>query len=443
MKEEFLHYAWQYRLFAQESLVTIQGDPIKVIDVGQRNLNAGPDFFNAKILIGNTMWAGNVEIHLSASDWYLHSHHLDSSYDSIVLHVVWRSDSTIYRKNGEVIPQLILPITAETIKRKNLLDSGECWIKCERFWNELNPQFFTIQLSKLLYERLHRKADVVFALLKATQNDWEEVFYKLLLKSFGLHVNSFPFEQLSKSLPLAYIRKHRDNLFQLEALLLGQASLLGENDLDDYQHRLKSEYSFLKSKFQLLPIDKNIWKFSKMRPSNFPTIKLAQFASLLFRTDNLFSSLLQARNIETIRGIFKVAPSSYWDTHYQLGKTSVYRSKQLSENTIDLLIINAVIPLLFAYAQQREDEVLLERLFTFLEQLPPENNATISGWKYLNVVAKNAYESQALIELKREYCDLKKCLRCAIGHTLLSLSSDPSKCTSKMQKPKERKSKIL
>lgn len=422
MKEEFLHYAWQYRLFAQENLRTTDGESLTIVDVGQKNVDAGPDFFNAKVLIGNTLWAGNVEIHLAASDWYHHSHHEDFCYDTVILHVVWNSDIVVYRKNGETIPQLVLPISHETIKRKGLLDLGGCWIRCEKFWNELNPKFLDIQLSKVLYERLQRKSEEVFLLLKSTKNDWDEVFYRILLKSFGLHVNSLPFEQLSKTLPLAYLRKHRDNLFQLEALLLGQASLLDCENSDEYQKLLKREYCFFSSKFDLKPIDKNLWKFSRMRPSNFPTIKIVQFASLLHHSDKFLSNLLSVTDVESIRGMFRCTPSTYWDTHYQLGKHSVYRSKQLGESTIDLLIINAVVPMLFTYAQQKEDELLMERAFTFLEALSAEHNSIVDGWKNLGVGVDNAYRSQALIELKRQYCDLHKCLRCSIGHALLTTS---------------------
>ena len=249
MKEEFLHYAWQYRLFVQDDLKTIDGESVTIVDVGQKNIDSGPDFFNAKIIIGNTLWAGNVEIHLLASDWYQHSHQEDFCYDSVILHVVWRSDTIIHRHNGESIPQLVLPISDEILKRKGLLDLGGNWIRCEKFWQELNPQFFDIQLSKILYERLLRKGEEVLCLLELTKNDWEEVFYRVLLKSFGLHVNSLPFELLSKSLPLSYLRKHRDNLFQLEALLLGQASLLEAENSDEYLKLLKREYCFLSKTF--------------------------------------------------------------------------------------------------------------------------------------------------------------------------------------------------
>ena len=420
MKEDFLHYAWQYRLFAQENLRTVEGDSLTVIDVGQRNLDSGPDFFNAKILIGSTLWAGNVEIHLSASDWYQHAHERDLCYDTVILHVVWRSDATIYRRNGEIIPQMVLPVSREAIRRKGLFDLGGYWNQCENFWDELTPQFLNIQLSKMIYERLCRKSIEIFNLMESTKNNWEEVFYRILLKSFGMHINALPFEQLSKSMPFSYLRKHRDNLFQLEAMFLGQASLLGEDDLDEYQKLLRREYCFLSRKFNLKPIDEKLWKFSKMRPTNFPQIKIVQFASLLHHSDNMFSSLLKIKDIDILRNMFRTSPSEYWNTHYQLGKPSIFRPKQISRTTIDLLIINAVVPTIFAYSQYKEDENLMEQAFSFLESLPAEKNRVIKGWENLGVEVESAYKSQALIELKREYCDVRKCLRCGIGHTILN-----------------------
>ena len=420
MKEDLLQYAWQYRLYDGSRLLTVDGEPISVINVGELNRDAGPDFFNVKVKIGGTIWAGNVEIHVAASDWYKHHHDEDPRYDSVVLHVVERSDTRIRRTNGDVIPQLELRLDEATLAKYEDFRRPHQWIHCEKHWERITHEFLQLQLCRMLHLRLSRKTEEIFALLEQNHNNWSEVLYRLLAKSFGMHTNAQPFDQLAQSLPIPCLAKHKDHTEQVEALFFGQAGLLEEAPSDDYEALLQREYNFLRHKFGLTPIDPSLWKFARMRPNNSPYVRIAQFAALVHRSNNLFSMILEHMRLAEIRQALRADLSAYWHTHTRFGASSPYSTKRMSDNTLDLLIINAVCPILYAYAIRKEDETIQERIMSLLELIPPEKNHTIEGWKRFGVCAENAFQSQALIELKTQYCDTRKCLQCSIGHKLLA-----------------------
>lgn len=420
MNESLLQYAWQCKHFKMTQIQTVDGIPLEIIDVGQLNKDAGPDFFNAKVKIGTTMWAGNIEIHLSASDWYRHHHENDLRYDSIILHVVEKSDMRIYRKNGEVIPQMVIELEANMKRNYDLLSQSNGWIRCSALWTNIDKDYLNFQLTRMICERIHRKSREIAQLLESNKNDWSSTFYLVLLKSFGMHTNALPFELLAKSLPLRVLAKHKNNLMEVEALLLGQAGLLHDQPQDEYEATLRKHYDYLRKKFELTPIDGTLWKYSKMRPSNFPHVKIAQFAALIHVSDHLFSKIMESKSNEQIRNLFQCKTSLYWESHYKFGKESAHRSKHLDDSTINTLIINAAVPLLYIYGEKHENQTMQESVLQLLEGIPPEKNNIIERWKELGQEVSNAYQSQALIELKTQYCDLNKCLCCSIGHHLLS-----------------------
>ena len=424
MKEELLHYVWQYRLFATEQLKTTHGEKIEIIDCGKRNEDAGPDFFNAKIKIGKTLWAGNVEIHTTSSEWMQHNHHKDKSYDSVILHVVEKANHIVYRQNGEEIPQMEITVKKDVKERHEQLLSFKTWIRCEPWWNRLSPEFTHLYLSRLLNGRFIRKTEAIIGHLVQNNNHWEETFYLFLARNFGMNTNSLPFEMLAKSLPLALLGKHKNSLLQIEAMLFGQAGLLHSEknkDDDEYLQILQREYAFLSNKFTLSPIDSSLWKFAKIHPANFPHIRIAQFAALIHQSRKLFSNLLETNDPDKLRNLFRCKASTYWETHYSFGESSPKRTKAIGEKSIDTLMINTVVPFLFAYSIKKDLPEAQEKAYTLLEKIAPEQNNIIKKWETFGIKAQNAYDTQALLELKKQYCDEKRCLQCGIGHKLLSV----------------------
>ncbi len=425
MNENLLQFAWQCKLFSFKNLHTTNGSSIEIIDVGQLNHDAGPDFFNAKIKIDNTFWAGNVEIHRNASDWFKHHHETDDRYDSIILHVVEKSDVQIYRKNGELIPQIELSVLQCVKERFEEIKKGEGWIRCEKLWATIDPIFLKFQIAHLTYERVFRKSQMILDLYHANRNDWASTFYQVLCRSFGMHTNTLPFELLAKSLPLNYIAKQRSNLIDIEALLFGQAGLLPATSDESYERALIQSFKHLQAKFSLTPINANLWKFSKMRPSNFPHIRIAQLASMIYHSNHLFSKIIDTKDLTTIRNLLHCTASPFWDTHYRFGKESSKLNKTLTSSAINSLIINAIIPIKFAYYGLKGNELSQDDTLQLLEMIPPEKNNIVEGWKHLDLLSNDAFTSQAIIELKTQYCDLGKCLRCQIGHHLLQQPHRP------------------
>lgn len=425
MKESILHYVWQYKLFPFHNLRTTENETVEIIDVGQYNTDAGPDFFNAKIRIGDTLWAGNIEIHTFSSDWNKHKHQDNKAYDSIILHVVKKADVNIFRKNGNKVPQLELVIPESIEYNYNELLQGKKWIACADKISTVPRIFIQNWKNALLTERLEQKTQAISRILKENNRHWEESFYIILARNFGFGTNSQTFEELAKSLPLNILAKHKNNLFQLEALLFGQSGLFPENATDDYTENLKKEYAFLASKYNLeQKIDNSRWKLLRLRPVNFPHIRIAQFATLIHSSSKLFSKILEQPEIKYLRALFASEPSEYWQTHYTFSTgESKKQTKKLGKQAVDTILINTVVPFLFAYATIKGNQELKDKAINLLEEIPAEKNAIITNWENTGVDCHSAFDSQALLQLKRDYCDNKKCIRCRIGHKVLTVDS--------------------
>jgi hypothetical protein len=422
--EEFLQYVWENRLFFAENLKTTNGEQLEILNVGRRNTDSGPDFFNAKIKIDDTIWVGNIEIHKNASDWTKHNHQTDKAYNNVILHVVENSDQPIARNDAEEIATLILQYPGQLkINYQNLLDA-KTWIACQNQFHKIDPIILQLGFNRLMIERLEDKTDEILTRLQQNSNDWNTTFYHVLARMFGFKVNAVPFELLAKSLPLEVLAKHKSSLFQIEALLFGNSGLLNDQLLgDDYYINLRNEYSFLHKKYNLKGIDGHLWKFMRLRPGNFPTLRISQFAALIHRSHGLFSKIIEIENLSELKGLFKVQASGYWTTHYSFNKTSTRNSaKELGEISVDMIIINVVIPFLFVYGEKQNKEYLKNRALEFLEQLPSEINSIVENWAKLGVHSRSAFESQALLQLKNKYCERKKCLNCQIGVKLVRSS---------------------
>jgi Protein of unknown function (DUF2851) len=423
MKEDFLHYLWKFKKFDTLNLKTCDGEDITIINVGQYLELAGPDFFNSQITIGNQKWAGNVEIHLKSSDWYVHHHERDEAYENVILHVVWEHDTEIFRKNNSEIPVLELKkyVDAATIANYQSLISPKSWIFCEKQLKEIDDFTINNWLERLFFERLERKSKPIFELLEQTNQDWEGVLFCLLAKNFGLNTNGEIFLKIAKSIPFSIIRKESFEVENLEALLLGNSGLLDSEKEDSYFKDLKFRYFYLLHKYQLEKEIIEPVQFFKHRPDNFPTIRLSQLANLYLVQQNLFSKINTSNSVKSIYKTFDVSASDYWQNHYQFDKESPRKRKKLSKSFIDLIIINTIIPLQFAYAKSQGKEIS-EDLIQLLNEVAPEKNAIMDKFSSFGIKSKSAFESQSLLQLKNEYCNKSRCLDCAIGMDLLKKS---------------------
>ncbi len=421
MKEELLHYVWRMQRLDCTNLLTTQGEKINILEFGNYNRNAGPDFTHARIQIGDTLWAGHVEMHLKASDWMRHGHQSDPAYHNVILHVVLEEDLPIPHPDGTRIPCLEIRsrIPQKVAKRYKSLQHNSDWISCQKLITEVPTITCQLWLDRLLVERMERRCIYIKQTLEDYKFDWEACLYQCLVRSFGMRVNSDAFEQLAKVLPPAIVRKHQHNLFQLEALFFGQAGFLQQSFSESYPLRLQREYQFLAHKFQLQPMPIVYWKFLRMRPANFPTIRIAQIAKLYHQTEHLFSKVLALRSIKEVENLFYIKLSGYWKDHYLLDKTSTKRVKALGKNTIHLLTINTLAPILFLYGKEKDLPTYCELALQLLESIPPETNHLIAKWEDIGLKPANAYESQALLELYKAYCEPKNCLTCAIGSAIL------------------------
>ena len=422
MTEEFLHYIWQYRLYTP-NLFLQSGEQLDVLHPGIHNSDSGPDFFNAKIRIGDTVWAGNIEIHIQSSDWNRHNHQHDLSYDNVILHVVWRSDAQILRQDGSTIPTLELDGRYNENSWKKYLHfmASQQWVPCESMISNVDPFVLNQWFDRILVERLERKALQVEHILSITNNDWAQTFYRLLARNMGFKLNNQAFEMLAQSLPYQFLAKHADDLFQIEAMVFGQAGLLENSFTDEYPSKLKKEYEFLKVKFGIACVDAHLWRFMRLHPGNFPTLRLAQFASIIHHSVSIISELFNSNDVNTYRKLFSAQASEYWNTHYVFDKSSSPKKKTLGNSSIDLLIINLVAPILLAYGRRKSDTAITEKPIDILMQLKGEDNSIIRKWAALGMDVTNAANTQALIELKSHYCDNKKCLSCSLGNTLLKM----------------------
>jgi len=422
MTEEFLHYIWKFQLFNTTQLKLSSGESLLIKNPGIQNLNSGPDFFNSQIRIGKILWAGNTEIHIKSSDWFSHKHQRDEAYSKIILHVVWENDKEVLDIYGNHIPTLELKglIRKRILDKFKLLKMNTNWIPCATEFNSVDKPIQLLMLNRALVERLETKSNRINQLLHLNKNDWEATLYQYLAKYFGFKTNAVPFELLATSIPYNMLLKVRDNRFKLSALLFGQAGFLDEEFDEEYPNALRKEFSFLKAKFNLLPLSKSLWKFMRMRPYNFPTIRIAQLIALFYRHTNLFQKIIEAESIETLKKLFDVRAEQYWDNHFLFNKVSSKKvRKTLGDNSINILIINTIIPLLFNYGKKNDREDIKERAISFLEQLPQEKNSIIKKWSTFNLKINSAYDTQALLQLKTSYCDSKNCLNCTIGNTIL------------------------
>jgi hypothetical protein len=421
MPEEFIHYLWSHKLFRGE-LKTSQDEEIKVLKTGIHNKDSGPDFFNARLIIGETEWAGNVEIHTRASDWFKHNHQKDAAYDSVILHVVYEDDAEVYNQHGELIPVLCVKglYPEEIYFRYKQLVGARDWIPCAQLINKVSDLTIFSWLDRVLVNRLERKTEHFEWILDVNTHHWEESFYILLARGFGFNTNADPFEQLARSTPLSIVNRHRNDVFQLEALMFGQAGLLNSNLKDPYNQRLLDEYSFLAKKYNLEAAQSWNWKFMRMRPVNFPTIRIAQFSQLLASTGHLLSRILEIEKLSDLRTLFEVSVSSYWLDHYTFGKSSKKSSKSLGQTAFDLLLINTIVPFLFVYGKHNGQEHISERALFYLHQTKPESNGTVRRWSEMGIKALHAGHSQAMLTLKNDYCNQIQCLECAIGASILN-----------------------
>jgi len=422
MQEDFLHHLWKHKKFNVTSLKTTFGETIEIISVGQHNHNAGPDFFAAQLKIDNQLWAGNVEIHIKASDWFVHNHEKDKAYDNVILHVVWDHDTDIYRKDNSVIPTLKLKdivLREAQLNYQKLFSKTQKWINCENDFVSVDD--FTVQnwFERLYFERLERKSLDIDKLLKASSNNWEEVLFKMLAKNFGLKVNGDAFLSISNSFDFSVVRKQQSKVLSLEALFFGQAGLLEEDNQEVYYLELVKEYQFLKQKFNLsnqgvLPLH-----FFRLRPPNFPTIRLSQLAMLYHEHQILFSKIIDAKSIDELYILFTVSTSMFWETHFTFNKVSKQTKKIMTKSFIDLLLINTIIPLKFSYAKC-QGKVIDEEIIEIIQNITSEKNSIVEKFNSFKPIITSALQSQAILQLKNEYCNKNKCLQCAIGNAIIS-----------------------
>lgn len=420
--EKLMQYVWQHLLFDMSQLTTTDGRHLQIIDAGRLNTDAGPDFFNAKIRIDGCLWVGNIEIHRLASDWMRHGHHTDEAYDSVILHVVEQDDARVCRTNGEVIPQFVLrPAPTLRYDYERLTDNAPA-LPCGEQLSGIDSFFITDWLSSLSFERLQSKSKRIAMWHDLYRGNWEEVCYVTLSRNMGFGINGDAFERLARSLPLAFLRKQADSLFQIEAFLLGQAGLLeGERPQDKYYTQLAGEYAFLQNKFGLMaPLSLSTWKFSRLRPQNFPHRRLAMLAHYIYGGFSLFARLCDATTIDELRKLFQVQLSGYWATHYTFDAVTPGATTVLGMSAIDIILINTVAPLLYSYGIYVGNDLYVDRAQMIWESLRPEQNSIIRRFAAIGIEARNAFESQALIQLYNEYCMTKKCLYCRIGHKLLA-----------------------
>lgn len=417
MKEDFLYYLWENRLLTG-TLTTSLGEPVEVVNPGYRNNDSGPDFLEARVKVGGQLWAGHVEIHVKTSDWRRHGHQDDKAYRNVVLHVVYCHDEMV---NDIPVMELKGHFDVALYHQYHELVNAQRWIACERQLHEVLPFTKNTWLERMAVERLQEKAQKVARLLTANKFDWEETLYRLLLRSFGMKVNNDAFETLASLLPFKTLLKHADQLTQLEAMLLGCAGFLTIESEEDYPLLLKREFEVMRTKFNLLSMPVERWKFMRMRPVNFPTVRLAQLAQMIHRQGPLFSKIKEAATTGEAKALFEVQASAYWDTHYRFSVMGPTHPKRLGDSTADVLMINAVVPLLFCYGRFHKDERYCEKALRFLEYTDAEDNAIVRHYADRGMPPGNAMQSQALLHLNRYYCKRKRCLECSIGNNLLRL----------------------
>ena len=430
--EQLLHYCWKHKLWPIEGLQTTDGQEVEVIDPGLHNRNSGPDFFNAKVKIGGTLWVGNVEIHDKSSDWYQHGHQQDEHYNNVVLHVVGVADREVQMQSGHFVPQMVLTIPPSVHDNYEELLRTDAYPPCYRIIPNLTRLTIHAWMAALQTERLEQKTIAIQERVKEAGGSWEDAYFQTMARNYGFGINGDAFEEWARHIPLQAVGKHRDDLFQIEAIFMGQAGLLELNTIpaqyqqqalnEGYFAKLRNEYQYLAHKFSLTPMNAQLWRFLRLRPQNFPHIRIAQLANLYYQRKATLSALIDCQDVPAMAAMLRTQVTPYWETHYTFGSESFRNAKHLSPFSINLLMINTCVPMLFAYGRHSMKETLCDRAFDILEQLKAENNHIIRMWKECGLDVKSAGDSQALIQLKREYCDKKECLRCRIGFEYLKRS---------------------
>ncbi len=425
MHEQFLHYLWKHKLYSLNNLITECNQQVEVIHPGEYNTNAGPDFFNAKIKLNNILWVGNVEIHSKASEWHYHQHHTDGAYNNVILHVVEEVDCSTQNALGKTVPALKMLYSSSIHQQYRELINSVVEIPCAHKLHKVSEFEMSLWMQRMLVERLKQKCEGIKTFLKKAVNNWDEIFYLLLFRSFGQGVNGLPFELLAKSIPLNILLKYCDRCDMVEALLFGQAGFLSDEYMEDsYYLSLLDNYKYLRNKHQLKPIDSHLWKFLRLRPPNFPTIKIAQLVQLLIKTKGVFGSIINVADVKTFEQLMEVSTSEYWETHYTFSKTSKKKTKSFSKESMTGVVLNALVPYLMAYGKAIGSSEMQDRAMKWLQLLKPENNHIIKQWRIHGVTVKNAADSQALIYLFNYYCKSKRCLHCRIGHQVLAVKNN-------------------
>lgn len=426
--EKAYQYFWHTRMFGRK-MCDVSGSSVEVLDPGRHNTDAGPDFFNSKVCIGGEHWAGNVEIHVRASDWFRHGHDTDPAYDTVILHVVGVSDRRVGRPDGSLIPQVEITLPEDYFKTFSTLSGHDSVMRCREWLGSLPPLAVTDWLESLAVERLQAKAGRVADTLANCGGDWEQTCFVTLARALGFGLNGDPFEMLARSLPLKYLHHHSDNPMQIQALLFGQAAMLDSSShiFDEYYQQLCREYYFLARKYGLRPMRREMWKYARTRPQNFPHRRIALLAKSCEGGFAMFSRLRDAAgDVERLRGLFDWELTGYWRDNFDFDRTSPVTACTLSEASVNLMLVNAVVPLLYAYASHTGDADLAERAGEVLEQLPPERNSVIREWQEAGIEARTSFRTQALLHLRREYCEARKCLYCRFGHRMLRRTVAPS-----------------
>lgn len=419
--EALLQYIWQHKLWLSEDMVTNDGRRVRVIDPGLLNTDSGPDFFNAKVEIDGHTWVGNVEIHVRASDWRRHHHDTDPAYDSVVLHVVEKDDAPVYRSNGELIPQVALQISHRFNESYDRLVNATVELPCAARLNEVPRLTVTEWIEALAFERLHSKVDRVRDLYDRYHGSWEDICYVMLARALGFGINNDAFERLARATPLRLLHKHSDSILQVEALLFGQAGLLnGAYDDDAYYRQLTREYAFLANKFSLHPIEGTAWRLFRSRPQNFPFRRIALLAQFVHDGFNLMNDIVEASDTKALRKLFDIELSGYWTTHYSFGKPSPSAGRALTGSSVDIVLINTVAPLYYARGEMTDDYSMTDRAIALLEDIRPERNSIVAMFQNAGIKCDDALTSQALIQLRRNYCEARKCIYCRLGHRLLA-----------------------
>ncbi len=422
MNENLLQFIWQHLAFdTSQKIANTDNEELIIISPGILNQNAGPDFLEAKIKIGNTTWVGHIEIHIKSSDWIKHNHHQNKNYQKLILHVVYENDMDLKDINkGQFMTLELKKYINETIlQRYDFLMQQKKFIPCEKAIQNVSPIILSQQFSRCLAERLENKTQYIIELLNKKNNNWQEVFYIQLAKGFGIRINQIPFEQLALQTPLNLLAKYKNNPIQIASILFGQAGMLNDYFDETYPLILQKEYEYLKKIHQLDAIDFSLWKFLRLRPANFPTIRLAQFSQLIIQSSHLFSKIIEANSIEELISLFDISLDSYWETHYTFNHTSSKKTKHLGTNFIHTLIINSIVPTIFIYGKMQGGQSFCDKALHFLNKLPPEKNNIIQSWTRYGVELHTAADTQAALELYNQYCTRKNCLSCSIGYHIL------------------------